>query len=91
MSMTPSVQPTNERMVFLVSSDRKESLKYRVDLTANNGASECSCRDWQTRRGPALRAGGEPWTDACLCKHTKRAGRVFLRDLLAAMAKSESQ
>lgn len=89
--MTNGVTATNERMVFLVSSDRKPSVKYRVDLTANNGAGWCSCTDWSTRRGPALKAGAESWTRESCCKHLRRAARVFLRDLLQAMAKSECE
>jgi hypothetical protein len=85
-----TVQQTNERMVFLVPSDRNPRIAYRVDLTAQDGAGQCSCTDWSTRRGPALRAGAEPWTEKSLCKHVRRAGRHFLRDLLQAMAKSES-
>lgn len=87
----PIPQETNERMVYLVPSDRKASVKYRVDLTANDGAAQCSCADWNTRRGPNLKAGAESWTRETTCKHVRRAGRFLLRGLLKAMAKSERE
>ena len=86
-----TVTATNERMVFSVTSERNPQRAYRVDLTANAGAGECSCKDWATRRGPALRNGGEAWTAATMCKHVRAAGRTFLRDLLKAMADSETE
>ena len=81
--------PTNERMVFLVPSDRNPKVRYRVDLLANNGAGWCQCTDFATRRQPAIDAGGEAMTAACQCKHLRKAVRCFVRDLFAAMAKSE--
>lgn len=76
-------------MVFLVPSDTNSKTAYRVDLLAHNGAGECSCKDWSTRRGPNIKAGKPIGSRDCLCKHVIRARWFFLNDLLAAMAKSE--
>ena len=88
--MTP--QPTGERMVWLVPSERTPGQSYRVDLTANGGFGECSCIDWSTRRGLAIKAGaGEMGTRETACKHVLRTRRHFLNELLAAMAASECE
>lgn len=86
----PAVQETGDRMVFHVRSARNPAKAYRVDLTANGGAGECSCPDWGIRRRPALRDGVEPWSPQATCRHVRLAGRHFLKGLLQAMAKSES-
>lgn len=78
-----------ERYVYEVPSDRNARIYYRVDLTANDGAGECSCRDWATRRYPALKKGAPPLTQASCCKHQRRALWFFLRDLMPALAKQE--
>ncbi len=88
----PAIIPSSgERMVWLVASERKPSVRYRVDLTANGGASQCSCTDWGTRRGPAIKAGAPHGTRETCCKHVAAVRRKFLNDLLADMAKSETQ
>ena len=58
--------PTGERMVWNVRSDTRAGRTYRVDLVANGGLGECTCKDWSTRRGPAGRAGASPGTRAVL-------------------------
>lgn len=83
------VNETSERMVFAVRSDRFAHIAYRVDLTANKGAGQCSCTDWGTRRWPALKAGAEPWSHDATCKHVRAAGTHLLRGLLKRMAESE--
>ncbi len=88
--MSAEVQATGDRMVFWVQSETHPKTKYRVDLIANNGAAECSCADWQTRKGPALKAGKPKWTRETCCKHCRKAAAHFMRDLFEAMAKSES-
>lgn len=75
-----------ERMCFFVHSEADPRRVYRVDLLANEGRSECSCKDWQTRRWPVIRDGGE-----ATCKHGDEARRVFLRDLLRHMAAGETE
>lgn len=80
---------TPDRMVFHVESERKPGKAYRVDLIANEGAGQCSCADWNTRRTVALRTGGKPWTPPTTCKHQRAARDQFAADLFKAMAESE--
>lgn len=79
-----------DRMVYKLQSFTKP-LKpaYRVDLIANRGAGECSCKDWSTRRGPAIRAGEPIGTRRTLCKHAIMARRHFLNALLVELSKAE--
>lgn len=82
-------QPTNERMVYLVPSDRNPKVKYRVDLTAEGGYSRCACTDWNTRRWPNIKAGQAAGTRECACKHVLKVRHHFLNALLKDMAKGE--
>lgn len=76
----------HERMTYLVRSESNPKTRYRVDLLANDGASECSCEDWAKRRGPALRNGSPMGTPATLCKHCKAAREYFLNGLLQRLS-----
>lgn len=84
-------RPSGDRYVYEVPSDRNPKVCYRVDLTANNGAAVCQCKDWATRRQPALDRGEKPWTQATSCKHSRRAAWAFLQDVLPMLAKQEQQ
>jgi len=81
---------TNERMVYSVESDYIPH-PYRVDLLANGGIGQCSCRDWETRRSPAIRAGATIGTPVSMCKHVLKARNYFLDGLLTTMASTESR
>jgi hypothetical protein len=83
-----NVQPTNERYVYLVSSDSGNT--YRCDLLENNGAGACGCTDFGTRRQPAIRGGALACTPAAQCKHLKEAQLHFLRGILKALAAEEN-
>lgn len=89
--LPPEVAESGDRMVYLVRSDNPKTpyKTYRVDLTAQGGAGECPCRDWATRRGPAIKAGALALTRQTTCRHVRKALAHFCRGLLAAMAKSE--
>jgi len=78
-------------MIYLVPSDRKKAVKYRVDLLANAGFGECSCTDWATRRNAGIKSGGEMGTTATACKHVLKARRFFLNGLLQHMARGETE
>lgn len=80
---------TNERMVYEVPSDTRAGRTYRVDLLANGGAGQCSCKDWATRRWPAIKEGRTAGCRATLCRHGIKARRHFLNGLLARMATEE--
>ena len=86
----PEVIPSEtERMVYSVSSRKTKGKRYRVDLLGMSGAGECACKDFQTRRGPAIRRGEPVGTRATLCFHVLVARRHFLNQLLATMAKND--
>jgi hypothetical protein len=87
----PAPQPTTERYVYSVPSDRNPNVKYRVDLVANNGAGWCQCTDFATRRQPNIDAGLPILTPACTCKHLRKTLRYFVRALMPALAKHENR
>lgn len=64
----------HDRLTFHVRS-RTEPTRppYRVDLDANGGRGQCTCRDWQTRR-----------THEGECKHVRRARGLVVAAVLAA-------
>lgn len=86
----PEIVPSGERMIYLVRSDTNPARQHRVDLLAYAGYGECSCRDYATRRRPAVKAGAAPGSRAVLCKHLIAARRYFLNYLLRKMALVES-
>src|SRR6185503_8890083 len=85
------VQETGDRMVFAVRSRTQPTRFHRVDLLSHGGYAMCSCTDWSTRRGPAIKAGHPPGSRATMCHHVILARRHFLNGLLATMAQSESE
>jgi hypothetical protein len=86
----PEIVPSGERMIYLVRSDTNPARQHRVDLLDLSGYGSCSCKDWATRRGPAVKAGAAPGSRAVLCKHLIAARRFFLNQLLRTMALAES-
>ncbi len=80
---------TNERFVFLVKSRSDPKSRHRVDLTHDRGYGRCSCRDWETRRGPAVKRGDPMGTRSTLCYHLIVARRYFLNDLLRVLSEAE--
>jgi len=86
-----TITPTNERYVYDVVSERPPHNKYRVDLVAEGGYSWCSCRDWQTRRGPAIKRGDPVGSPSTVCRHTKEARFYFLNTLLSRLATEENE
>lgn len=73
-------------MRFRVESWSKPQQPHMVDLLAHSGASQCSCVDWSTRRGPAIKGGALPGTPESMCRHVKAARHYFLNKLLKQMA-----
>lgn len=71
------VQETDDKLVYLVASDRSGEAPHRVDMEAFGGFGECNCWDFVTRRDgepsrkDRLRAGER--TLGCMCKHLQRA------------------
>ncbi len=91
MSLPECIPSEGERMVYLVASATSPGKRYRVDLIANAGAGWCECKDFATRRGPAIDAGRPHGTRSTLCRHGIIARRHFLNALLADMARAEQQ
>lgn len=89
--MPADPKETNERMVYEVPSDEVPGRKYRVDLIANRGAGQCACRDFNTRRQPAIDRGEPVWTKATSCKHSRRAAWFFIKKLFREMAQAECE
>ena len=91
--LVTSTEPvaTGDRLTWTVQSDSKPNVRYRVDLLANGGLGECSCKDWAMRRGPAGRAGGAPGTRATLCRHLIKVRRYFLNEVLRELAAKEER
>jgi hypothetical protein len=89
--MTTDLQvfTTVERYVYEVRSERNPRVKYRVDIVAEGGATRCSCKDWNTRRWPNIKAGKPHGLRSTLCKHGIAARRVFLNEMLATLARIE--
>ena len=89
--MSTGIQPTNERMVYRVESDRNPKITYRVDLLSNQGGGKCSCTDYSTRRQPFIDRGGDAWTPLGTCKHVLKARLHLIRELLIALAEEEGR
>lgn len=87
--MGAAPQETNERMVYSVPSDTRAGRKYRVDLEANGGYSQCDCPDWASRRWPAIREGKPMGTRATCCRHVLKVRNHFLNGVLAALSKEK--
>lgn len=77
-----------ERYVYHVASRTRAGKRYRVDLTANNGAMQCACPDFSARRQPAIDRSEPFLTKATTCYHGRKALRHFNLGLLPALEKT---
>ena len=75
-----------EALRFYVESWTSPQRPHVVDLSSYGGAGECSCKDWQTRRGSIVKAGAKPGTSGSMCKHVIAARTSFVNHLLADMS-----
>lgn len=85
-------------MVWFVESHTRKGKVYRVDATANNGAMQCACTDFRTRRQSNLDAGLPPFVPkskdnerGTLCIHCEDLILYFCRELFREMARSETK
>ncbi|MFB1500798.1 hypothetical protein [Thiocapsa sp. N5-Cardenillas] len=63
-----------------------------VDLSANDGFGECSCKRWQCHVWPKIRDKlGEPATATTTCAHVRAALGFFLREVLKAWIRQHGQ
>jgi hypothetical protein len=85
-----NVRVTLDKFVYEVESTTKPGKWYRCDLVANDGAGECACRDFETRRQPAIRRGDMALTVATTCIHLRAAHTHFLREILKELSAVES-
>lgn len=75
-----------EALRYYVESWTSPQRPHVVDLGAYGGAGECSCKDWQTRRGPIVKAGAKPGAPGSLCKHVMAARTHFTNHMLADLS-----
>jgi hypothetical protein len=78
------VEIPGERLCYNVASRSNPGAFHRVDLLAHGGLSECSCRDWITRRWRVVKTGSK-----ATCIHVRAARERFLDDLLAKLSQQE--
>jgi len=81
------IESEGESFVYQVASTTRAGRRYRVDITANNGAMWCACTDWSTRRQPALDRGEPRLTRKTTCKHARAALRHFCLQILPKLDK----
>lgn len=91
---TIQIQPVaGEAMRFLCSSWSHPKQPHLVDLSENQGNGCCSCIDYTTRRGPAIKAGADLFTRATSCRHLiavrKYWAMTTLRDIAAHIKNQE--
>ena len=83
-----------EPLRYLVESWSDPTRPYLVDLAENHGNGACSCKDFVTRRQPAIRQGSPLFTRATSCRHVVAARKHFtiktLTDI-AAMVKAQEK
>lgn len=88
----PHVMATAETMIFSVASydPKHQKKRYRVDLVANGGTIQCSCKNWGIEVWPNIRAGKRilDREAGTLCKHGFDALQEYARDILPAIAKT---
>lgn len=73
-------------MRYYVGSEGNPRGSYLVDLLSYEGRGECSCKDWSTRRWPAIRDGGSD-----TCKHVRAARDYFLNGLLRELSRQQRE
>lgn len=81
-----------ERLVYQVRSENNPKVTYRVELTAHDGYSQCACKDWATRRSPAIKSKAFPiGSKEVTCKHVRGAREHFLNHFLPVLAREEGE
>lgn len=84
MSVSPIL---GEVLRYRVTSDSNPKHSYICDLSENQGSGACFCKDFQTRRGPAIKAGMPPFSREVSCKHLIAARTYFCHTTLKEMAR----
>lgn len=93
---TVNVRPIpGEAMCYFVESWSSPNRPHRVELRAYGGMGECSCKDWQTRRGPLIKKMNaahttKPGALGTLCRHTSAARWHLINSILADLGEHNS-
>jgi len=88
LKASPYVEVYDSPLRYLVQSDHEDGVVYLADL----GEMRCSCRDWECRRWPLVRAGNRGWNG--MCKHLRAALIVLgltARDKMVEMQADREQ
>lgn len=92
-----------EKWRYYVHSVSENNAEHIVDLSANNGNGECSCRDFETRRGPNFHRNGKNIvdymrddkgkvdTEATYCKHIQAVRNHLFNSILPDMVAGAQQ
>lgn len=75
-----------EVLRYQVESWEDPEHPHTVDLSLNKGNGACDCRDFITRRGPAIKEGKRLFTRATSCRHVLMARKYFTIATLTEMA-----
>lgn len=89
MSKSPvglQVDEIGERFRYRVHSEARPQNVYLVDLLANKGRGECSCKDWICRCWPRIKQ-----RQRSACKHVTAARDHFVNALFEFMATREER
>lgn len=76
-----------EALRYHVQSWSDPQHPHLVDLSEHGGNGECSCKDFATRRWPAIRDGATLFTDETSCRHIKAARWYWMKHSLEDAAK----
>lgn len=57
-----------------------------VDLAEHGGRGQCSCKSWQCRNGPVVKAGCKVGDPRSLCRHVVAARTAFTNTTLAGIS-----
>lgn len=95
MSTTTTTTPPTVRvdpipgevLRYHVQSWSNPNAPHMVDLSLYGGNGECSCRDFTTRRRPAILAGAVLFTRKTSCRHVIAARKYFTQETLGEMAR----
>lgn len=75
-----------ERLRYHVESWTSPQRPHLVDLSEYGGRGSCSCKDWQTRRGPLVKAGCALGAPESMCRHVISARHYFTNSILSQIA-----
>lgn len=75
-----------EALRYRIESWTTPKTPHLVDLSENQGNGSCSCRDFITRKGPAIREGAQLFTRDTSCRHLVAARKHFTIQTLGDIA-----